>query len=75
MNSFDAVLSGDGQHVVFVSQARNLTAGFPKGATSVYIHDFRDWGDYPDIDARRFSQAEPFEGPYPPPTIAPPPYP
>jgi Tol biopolymer transport system component len=64
-------ISADGQHVVFVSAARRLVEGYPRGAIGVFIHDLSDWGDYPGIDARRFGQATPFSGPYPPPERAP----
>ena len=75
MNSYDPALSADGQHVAFVSEARNLTAGYPTGAIGVFMHDISKWGDFPSIDARRFGQAEPFADPYPPPTRVPLSYP
>lgn len=77
-NSLTPAISADGQHVVFVSEARNLTQGYPRGAIGVFIHDISNWDDYPAIDARRFSQATPYPGPYPPPTrlpVNPNPYP
>jgi Tol biopolymer transport system component len=73
--SSDPSISADGQHVVFVSEARNLVEGYVHGALGVFIHDLSNWGDYPSIDARRFSQATPYPGPYPPPTNLPPSYP
>ncbi len=65
--SYNPAISADGQHVVFGSSARNLVEGYVHGAIGVFMHDFSDWGDYPSIDARLFSQATPFPGPYPPP--------
>lgn len=67
--SFTPNLSADGQHVVFGSLARNLVEGYVHGAIAVFIHDVSNWDDYPSVDTHRFSQATPFPGPYPPPTV------
>lgn len=89
--SYWPVISADGQHVAFVSKARNLRPVWDtNGSADVYIHDFGDWHPYlvsvvwnalrnirqPSPYPFPFPTAVRFEiNPYPYPAPSPDPYP